>query len=136
MPEPPNLSNVADAEGIAKIILMLFGAGGFLKVSVALINKVWDRFIKQDEHQHLARDRFEQVVWEKLKDEEQLTDTLRKEYQSVREQLYSSNTAQALMGLELDRLREECAELRAENEKLRHLRLKFNQSDETESGVL
>lgn len=137
MPEPP-LNVTADTEGIAKIILLLFGAGGFLKVTVALINKVWDRYIQRDEHQHLARDRFEQVVWEKLKEEERLTDILRQEYATVREQLYNSNTAQAVMGLELDRLREECMELRNENERLRKLRIKFNQNDhdETESGLL
>jgi hypothetical protein len=125
MPEP-QVNNVADAEGIAKIVLMLFGAGGFLKVTVALINKVWDRYIKQDEYRHTSQDKFDAIILEELKSERQLSDTLRKEYSTVREQLYSANTAHALSGLEVDRLREENTELRTENERYRKILEKFN----------
>src|SRR5688500_11218044 len=110
MPEP-QLSSGADAEGIAKLLLVLFGAGGFLKLSLALLTRLLDRWMKRDEVENLHRQSFEAIAWQRLRDEEELNETLRKEYASVREQLYAANTAHALQGLELDRAREECRKL-------------------------
>jgi FtsZ-binding cell division protein ZapB len=127
MPEPQHISSIsADTEGIAKIVLMVLGSGFVLKATVALINRVWDRFIKQDEYEHQSRDRYEKEGWDKFNAERQLSDTLRKEYATIREQLYTVNTQHALQGLEIDKLKEENAELSAENERFRKILDKLN----------
>jgi hypothetical protein len=120
----------SEIEGTAKVIAFLLGAGGLLKIALAVFNNVWDRWKKQDEYHHLSRDRFEAVAWEKLKEEERLTNELRNDNQNLREKCYDLNTANAVQSLKIQRLEEEIAELIVHNERFRTILNKFNHPTE------
>jgi hypothetical protein len=119
-----------ELQGTAKVIAMLLGAGGLLKISVALISNVWDRWKKKDEHDYAARDRFEAVGWEQFREEKKITNELRNENRKLVEQLFTEQRAKELQVRENERLKEEIAELIVQNERFRTIRNKFNHPTE------
>jgi hypothetical protein len=132
MPMPETPLNSPDTEGIAKVILMLFGAGGFLKITVALVNKIFDRYNKQDEHHHLQRDRFEAIAWESYKREEAVTEALRQRCGDLEKQLYNADKAYLKLTHELDRCKEELLGLQEENARNRATLSKLNREHQIE----
>jgi hypothetical protein len=119
-----------ELQGTAKVIAMLLGAGGLLKISVALISNVWDRWKKKDEHDYAARDRFEAVGWEQFREEKKITNELRNENRKLVEQLFTEQRAKELQVRENERLKEEIAELIVQNERFRTILNKFNHPTE------
>jgi predicted RNase H-like nuclease (RuvC/YqgF family) len=132
MPMPETPLNSPDTEGIAKVILMLFGAGGFLKITVALVNKIFERYLKKDEHLNLSRERFEAVAWDSFKREEAITETLRQRISDLERQLFNADKAYLKLSLELDRMREEFLELKEENALNRSVIAKLNREHQIE----
>jgi hypothetical protein len=127
MADPTSPPTVAtDLEGIGKIVLLIFGAGGLGKVLVALGNNIWDRFKKHDEHEYAALDRYEQAGWDRLKEEEELTKELRNELQGLREKLYDLNVKHAVLSIDRDHLANRNIELEQENERFRAILNRFN----------
>lgn len=130
MADSPLTPGSSEIEGTAKVIGFLIGAGGLLKLALVVFNNVWDRWKKKDEHDYAARDRFEAAGWERLREEEKLTNELRTDNQNLREKCYDLNTVKALQALEIQRLKEENAELIVANERFRNILNKFNHPTE------
>jgi hypothetical protein len=123
-----------ELQGTAKVIAMLLGAGGLLKVTVALVSNVWDRWKKRDEHEYAARDRLEAVGWEQFREEKKITNELRIENRKLVEQLFAEQRAKELQAREIERFKEENAELIVEIERLRMILHRDNQPNPKQLG--